>query len=147
MKATQQKTTESLVLEFLDVAGVVERRLDSALSYTRGISFSEFRLLRTLAHGNDVGSSRVDLAHAVGLTPSAVTRALKPLEKLGYVTTVSNERDARQSLAQLTKGGRELLNDAQGVFNDTFLESPLNELDAGQVEEFRLRLEELRRRK
>lgn len=146
MKNKQQKITENLVLEFLDTAGVVERRLDSALSYTRGISFSEFRLLRTLALGNAAGSSRVDLAHAVGLTPSAVTRALKPMEKLGYVKTVSNERDARQSLAQLTNGGRELLKDAEGVFHDTFLSSPLNDLDAAEVEAFQMRLEELRRR-
>ena len=146
MKNKQQKITENLVLEFLDAAGVVERRLDSALSYTRGISFSEFRLLRTLALGNDAGSSRVDLAHAVGLTPSAVTRALKPMEKLGYIKTVSNERDARQSLAQLTDGGRELFKDAEGVFRDTFLSSPLNDLDAAEVEAFAKRLEELRRR-
>ncbi|XOV84597.1 MAG: MarR family winged helix-turn-helix transcriptional regulator [bacterium] len=146
MKNKQQKITENLILEFLDAAGAVERRLDSALSYTRGISFSEFRLLRTLALGNAAGSSRVDLAHSVGLTPSAVTRALKPMEKLGYVKTVSNERDARQSLAQLTEGGRVLLKDAEGVFHDTFLSSPLNELSNAEVEAFQTRLEELRRR-
>lgn len=145
MKTKQQKITESLVLDFLDAASVVERRLDGALSYTRGISFSEFRLLRTLALGNASGTSRVDLAHAVGLTPSAVTRALKPMEKLGYVQTVSNERDARQSLAQLTDGGRVLLKDAEGVFHDTFLSSPLNELNNAEVEAFQARLEELRR--
>ncbi|MCR9260992.1 MAG: MarR family transcriptional regulator [Pseudomonadaceae bacterium] len=133
------------MLDFLDAASVVERRLDGALSYTRGISFSEFRLLRTLALGNASGTSRVDLAHAVGLTPSAVTRALKPMEKLGYVQTVSNERDARQSLAQLTDGGRVLLKDAEGVFHDTFLSSPLNELNNAEVEAFQARLEELRR--
>lgn len=145
MKTKQKKITESLVLDFLDAASVVERRLDGALSYTRGISFSEFRLLRTLALGNASGTSRVDLAHAVGLTPSAVTRALKPMEKLGYVQTVSNERDARQSLAQLTDGGRVLLKDAEGVFHDTFLSSPLNELNNAEVEAFQARLEELRR--
>jgi len=40
----------------------------------------------------------VDLAAAVGLTPSAVTRALRPLEKLGCVATQKSERDARRSL-------------------------------------------------
>jgi DNA-binding MarR family transcriptional regulator len=146
MKNEQRKITEDLVLEFLDVAGVVERRLDSALSYTRGVSFSEYRLLRTLALGHEGGAPRVELAGAVGLTPSAVTRALKPLEKMGYVKTVSNERDARQSLAQLTAGGRELLADAKGVLNDTLLTSPLNELSESQVKAFRERLAELRRR-
>lgn len=146
MKNEQTKITEDLVLEFLDVAGVVERRLDSALSYTRGVSFSEYRLLRTLALSHEGGAPRVELAAAVGLTPSAVTRALKPLEKMGYVRTVSNERDARQSLAQLTAGGKELLSDAKGVLNDTFLNSPLNALSESQVKTFRERLAELRQR-
>jgi len=64
-------------------------------------------------------ATRVDLAAAVGLTPSAVTRALKPLEKMGYVVTEKSDRDARRSLASLTPAGRHLLADAQGVVDDS----------------------------
>ncbi|MEO1246250.1 MAG: MarR family transcriptional regulator [Pseudomonadota bacterium] len=117
---SQRKIAETVVMHILDTAGAFERRLDSALSLSRGITFSEYRLLRSLATADSQGLTRVALANAVSLTPSAVTRALKPLEKLGYVETSKNKRDARQSLASLTSGGRELLSDADGVLQDFY---------------------------
>src|ERR1700736_2569853 len=110
--------TEATVLQFLETASALERDLDRALSSTRGVSFSEYRLLRALANAYTGGSSRIDLANAVGLTASAVTRALKPIEKLGYVVTEKGERDARQSRAVITTAGRELLDDTQGALHD-----------------------------
>jgi len=73
------------------------------------------------ALGDAPGSqaSRVDLAQTVGLTPSGVTRALRPMEKLGIVSTVKSKRDARLAIAALTPAGRELLEDASGVVDDT----------------------------
>ena len=134
--------TETTVLQFLEAAAALERKLDRALSSARGISFSEYRLLRTLATARTGGFSRIDLADAVGLTASAVTRALKPLEKLGYVTTERNERDARQSLATITAGGLELFDDAQSVLLDTLGGLPINTLSAQKVAEFQGRLSE-----
>ncbi len=96
----------------------MERRLDGALSTIKGISFAEYRLLRQLRGAPPLGMSRVDLAEAVGLTPSGVTRALRPLEKLGFVQTVKSERDARRAMASLTEAGTELADDASGVVND-----------------------------
>ena len=61
----------------------------------------------------------MDLAHAIGLTPSGVTRALRPLEKLGLISTAKSKRDARLALASLTPAGQELVEDASGVVNDT----------------------------
>jgi DNA-binding MarR family transcriptional regulator len=106
---------EDAVLVLLDVAARIERRLDNALSMARGISFSEYRILKVLAGAEGRGVMRVDLAEAVGLTASAVTRALRPLEKIGVVATQKHERDARCSLAQLTPAGLELLRDAEQV--------------------------------
>jgi DNA-binding MarR family transcriptional regulator len=54
----------------------------------------------------------------VGLTASGATRALQPLEKLGYVETIRNERDARLALATLTGPGEELVRDASDVVDD-----------------------------
>ncbi len=79
---------------------------------------------------------RVELAQAVSLTPSAVTRALKPLEKLGYVETLKSDRDARRSLACLTDGGRELLSDAEGVARDVLTNLPLESLTPAGLEDF-----------
>ena len=106
---------EDAVLVLLDVAARIERRLDNALSMARGISFSEYRILKVLAGAEGRGVMRVDLAEAVGLTASAVTRALRPLEKIGVVATQKHERDARCSLAKLTPAGLELLRDAKQV--------------------------------
>ncbi len=138
--------TESTVLQFLETAALLERALDRALSNARGISFSEYRLLRALAHAYAGGAPRIELASAVGLTASAVTRALKPLEKLGYVATEKGERDARQSRAVITTAGRELLDDAQGVLQDNLRSLPLNTLSAQKVADFRNRLDELGRK-
>jgi DNA-binding MarR family transcriptional regulator len=136
--------TEACVLQLFESAATLERQLDRGLSSTRGISFSEYRLLTVTAGTEANGIPRIDLAHAVGLTPSAVTRALKPLEKLGYVTTEKSERDARQSRAVITAAGRELLNDAQAVMRDSLRTLPLNKLSQQQVSDFRTRLAELR---
>ncbi len=138
--------TEPTVLQFLETAAALERKLDRALSNIRGISFSEYRLLRALAHTYTAGVPRIELANAVGLTASAVTRALKPLEKLGYVTTEKSERDARQSRAVITTAGRELLDDARGVLQDCLGSLPLNNLSAQKVAELRIRLDELGRK-
>jgi len=135
--------TESTVLEFLEAATRLQRRLDHALSNIRGISFSEYRLLRALAGAQDDGFPRIDLANAVGLTASAVTRALKPLEKLGYVRTERSERDARQSRAVITSAGCELLKDSDSILHDTLSYLPLNALSARKVEEFQARLNEM----
>jgi len=109
---------EDAVLVLLDVAARIERRLDNALSMARGISFSEYRLLKAIAGAGERGVMRVDLAESVGLTASAVTRALRPLEKIGVIATEKHERDARCSLAKLTPAGAELLRDAESVVAD-----------------------------
>ena len=96
----------------------LEQRLDAALSTIKGISFSEYQMLRVLADAPNSAASRVALAEAVGRTPSGITRALRPLEKLGFVETQKSERDARLALAVLTPEGRELVDDASGVLDD-----------------------------
>lgn len=106
------------VFALLAAASGIERRLNTALSNVRGISFTEFYLLEQLKDLHNGAATRVDLARAVHLTPSAVTRALKPLEKLGYILTKKGDRDARQSVAMLTSAGEELLTDANSIVLD-----------------------------
>lgn len=111
-------TEQRLALDFAAAWGRVERRLDHSLGAIRGISLAEYRLLRALGDAPNSQASRVDLAEAVGLTPSGVTRALRPMEKLGIVSTLKSKRDARLAIAALTPAGRELLSDASGVVDD-----------------------------
>jgi DNA-binding MarR family transcriptional regulator len=136
--------TEPTVLQFLETAYALERKLDRALSSTKGISFSEYRLLKVLSRANPSGFPRIDLANSVGLTASAVTRALKPLEKIGLVNTERSPRDARQSLAVLTPAGQELLDDAQGILQDALRELPINTLSPQKITDFQNLLNGLR---
>ena len=121
-------STEDVVMQLLNTAAALEQGMASALSFSRGVTFSEYRLLLTLQEAEH-GLTRVALARAVSVTPSGVTRALKPLEKLGYVATVKNKRDARQSLAVLTEGGSELLSDVTEVLNDFMTGLGVDKLD------------------
>jgi DNA-binding MarR family transcriptional regulator len=116
---TQIPQEQSLSLAFAAAWNRLEKRLDSSLGSIRGISFAEYRLMRALSDAPSSWASRVDLAHAVGLTPSGVTRALRPMEKLGLISTAKSKRDARLALASLTPAGQELIEDASGVVNDT----------------------------
>lgn len=93
-------------------------RVERGLSHVKGISFAEYRLLRAISQASQQQASRVDLAERVGLSPSGVTRALQPLEKLGFVETRRGERDARLALAVLTPHGETLVHDASGVVDD-----------------------------
>ncbi len=108
----------ALVLSIAAAWNRIERRLDGALGNIKGITFAEYRLLRSLAVAIGGRASRVELADAVGLTPSGVTRALQPLEKLGFIETTRAARDARLALAELTREGAELYRDATGVVGD-----------------------------
>ena len=133
----------SLMFDFLNTASALEHRLDRALSF-RGISFSEYKLLSVLAESSQIGTPRAELAARVGLTPSAITRALKPLEKLGYIDTARNQRDARQSLAIITSAGLELQKNAHNVVSDVLRELSISSATSKQILDFRSRLTDIR---
>lgn len=114
----QMTKEQNLALIFAASWNVLEKRLDRVLGAIRGVSFAEYRMMRALSEAPNSWASRVDLAQMVGLTPSGVTRALRPMEKLGYVTTAKSKRDARLALTSLTPAGQDLVNDASGVVDD-----------------------------
>lgn len=127
-----QPTTQ-LVFNLLKIASRLERKLDRALSCTKGVSFTEYQILNELLTQFHGSATRVDLAGAVNLTPSAITRALKPLEKIGLVTTEKSDRDARRSLATLTPTGEELLADANKIVQDEIDSLNLSETDSAAI--------------
>jgi DNA-binding MarR family transcriptional regulator len=107
-----------LAAALADAWTAVERRLNGPLADLRGTTFAEYRLVSAIAAAPGGRISRVDLARRVGLTPSGVTRALRPLERLGFVETEKSERDARLALASLSANGEELLSDASIIVRD-----------------------------
>ena len=82
------------------------RRLDRRLGALHGISLVDYIVLNELARESNGRLRRVDLADKLGLTQSAVTRILLPLEKIGLVSRNPDPNDARVGYAALTKTGR-----------------------------------------
>ena len=115
------------------IGALLEKRASAVASTVSGLSYSEIRLLSALESGP---LTRATLAEAIGLTPSAVSRALQPLEKLGFVMSARDGRDARQSRASLTDAGAERLAHAQQAVSDAWqaLELDLGSIDDASLE-------------
>ena len=89
----------------------IESRLDSGLVY--GVSFNEFVIMRALVAADAEGMRRSDLAATVGLSVSGLTRALQPLEKLGYVERRDALADARERRVALSNTATALYSDIE----------------------------------
>ena len=102
------------------------RRFDGRLGTLHGLSFGDFILLLNLSRAPGGKLRRVDLASQLGLTASAVTRALIPLERIGLVKRQRDMRDARIGYAVLTKTGQRVLEEsmssAEGVSEEAIPE-------------------------
>ncbi len=95
------------------------RRLDRRLGAFHGLSFVDYIVLNELARESNGKLRRVDLAEKLGLTQSAVTRILLPLEKIGLVSRHPDPNDARVGYAALTKTGRIMHGDATATAEET----------------------------
>ncbi|HYN07371.1 MAG TPA: MarR family transcriptional regulator [Vicinamibacterales bacterium] len=109
-------TSTSAALEFcVSLAKVharLARRFDGRLGSWHGISFADFVVLLHLSRAPGARLRRVDLAAELGLTGSAVTRALIPLEKIGLVRREPDPHDARVGYAVLSKSGHRVVREA-----------------------------------
>jgi DNA-binding MarR family transcriptional regulator len=108
-----ERATLDLALRLGQAHAALAKRFDRGLSSHHGLSYGDFVLLSHLGAAPGGRLRRIDLAEAVGLTASGVTRALGPLERIGVVEREANPRDARVAYASLTGAGRQLLADAQ----------------------------------
>ncbi|HVZ18530.1 MAG TPA: MarR family transcriptional regulator [Terriglobales bacterium] len=113
----KQFSTAAMGLEFSLLVSrtnaELSRRLDRRLGALHGISFVDFTVMNELSADPSSRMRRVDLADKLGLTQSAVTRILLPLEKIGLVSRHPDPNDARVGYAALTKTGRVLLEEAR----------------------------------
>ncbi len=102
--------------------GALVRWFDGRLGTMHGLSFGDFAMLLELSRAPEEKLRRIDLADQLGLTASAVTRALIPLERIGLVKRERDLRDARVGYAVLTKTGervlRESLSSAEVISED-----------------------------
>lgn len=94
------------------------KKIDLRLS-AHGISFTELLVLYHLDNAPNKTLRRIDLAEAVGLSASGVTRLLGPMEKIKLVEKQANPRDARVSLVKLSRSGEQVCRDAMQSFQES----------------------------
>jgi DNA-binding MarR family transcriptional regulator len=85
----------------------VTRQLSARLEAAHGLTLSDFDVLVQLYYAPERSLRRVDIARAVLLTASGITRLLDGLERAGWVEKRACETDARVSYAVLTDAGLE----------------------------------------
>jgi DNA-binding MarR family transcriptional regulator len=71
-----------------------------------GLTAARFDLLYALHSNGRRGALQRDLRHTLGVCPSVVSRMLKALETLGYVSRERPPTDTRQRRVTLTNEGR-----------------------------------------
>jgi len=96
------------ILSMTKAQSIITRKFDASLN---GLSLSDFMILFTLSHAKDGKMRRIDLAEAIGLTASGITRLLAPMEKVGLVKRELNAHDARVSFVVIANGGKAKLKD------------------------------------
>ena len=94
-------------LRFLRAHAAVTRQLSARLEAQHGLTLNDFDVLVQLYNAPERAMRRVDIARAVLLTASGITRLLDGLERSGWVEKRACETDARVSYAALTDTGLE----------------------------------------
>jgi DNA-binding MarR family transcriptional regulator len=94
-------------VNFLRAHAAVTRQLSARLEAAHGLTLSDFDVLVQLYYAPERALRRVDIARAVLLTASGITRLLDGLERAGWVEKRACETDARVSYAVLTDAGLE----------------------------------------
>ena len=120
------------ILHTLRASALIDERFTAALSALHGVSLREVMLMLYVKNAPGSKLSRIELAKKLCISPSTVTRATKPLEKIGLVERKSNTRDARYSYVGLTTSGNRLLKYAEkslDQLSQDFLSATLSEQD------------------
>lgn len=95
------------------------RHLTSCITSCSGISHSEFCLIKIIKSHEESGGVIVsDIVSELRVTPPAVSRSLKSLERRGYLKRETNALNHRNTTVRLTEKGTEAFNSACGIFND-----------------------------
>lgn len=81
------------------------RELDEELRSAHNLTVGEFDVLATLAHAPDQRRRMCDLAEAVVLTASGLSRRVDRLERAGWVRRERSSGDGRSIEATLTSEG------------------------------------------
>jgi len=84
---------------------VIPRVLDSELLEAQGLNLTEYSVLMNLSEHPDRSMRMSELANAVSISISGLTRVVERLSRQGLVERVKAETDGRGQLAVLTPAG------------------------------------------
>jgi len=99
-------------IRFLATHSSITRELEARLMGAHGLTLSDYDVLVQLARAPERKLRNIDLAKAVVLTRSGVTRLVDGLEKDGLVARTSCPSDKRGSFVSLTEVGLARLREA-----------------------------------
>jgi len=109
---TPQVSAQTVFVKLLHAHGSMMRAIEARLLAQHGLSANDFEALVHLSHAEEGALRRIDLAEALRLSPSGVTRLLDGLQREGLTCNRSCETDARVTYAMITDKGREALREA-----------------------------------
>jgi DNA-binding MarR family transcriptional regulator len=123
-------------VRFLRAHAAITRQLSARLESEHGLTLNDYDVLVQLYWAPERSMRRVDIARAVLLTASGITRLLDGLERSGWVEKRSCQSDARVSYAVLTDAGAEKfeaartshLADVEQLFGSNFSAEELDRL-------------------
>ncbi len=83
----------------------------------------EFVLMNGIYHvqkkiGSEHGVKMSDLAEYTHALPPSVSRSIKALEQKGYVRRFVDQKDRRNTLVEITKSGREVLQESNAIMDE-----------------------------
>src|SRR5688500_1966396 len=94
---------------------VVRRSVAAQLQAAHGLTVNDYEALLLLSRAKGNSMRRIDLAEALHLSASGVTRLLEGLERQGLVEKAVCPTDGRVHYAVLTPAGKQKLSQASGV--------------------------------
>jgi DNA-binding MarR family transcriptional regulator len=105
-------------VRFLATHSAITRELEARLMGAHGLTLSDYDVLVQLARAPEHRMRNIELAKAVVLTRSGVTRLVDGLERDGLVARSSCPSDKRGTLIHLTDVGMRRLREATGTHLD-----------------------------
>jgi DNA-binding MarR family transcriptional regulator len=133
MSPEQTVTEETAVrtwVRFISAHNAVTRELEAQLLGAHALTLSDYDVLVQLARAPEQRLRNIELAKAVLLTRSGVTRLVDGLESDGLVARVSCPSDKRGTLVMLTDDGMQRLRDAASTHLNAVRELFLDRIGA-----------------
>jgi len=131
----------------VDVFADVEASLGAELVEHHGITSGDYAVLVALSEADDHRTRMCDLASALHLSPSGLTRRLDGLVEKGFVAREPLAEDRRVTMAVLTKRGMAKLERAAPLHVDGVRRHMLDHLTRTQIRQLGAVLSTVQRRR